>query len=80
MTTGTTPKTRTPKTPAQRAQEALDVANRRVIRADKAIVALEWSLGDARRELAQAITRRDYVAQDPALPQTDTTPSTGDPA
>lgn len=59
---------RQPKTPRQRAEEALGVANRRVVtleqklsKAKDAVTSVEVELGEARRRLT-------YVTADPALP------------
>lgn len=61
--------TRQAKTPAQRAQEALGIAQRRVSRIEtdqkKAKAALEL----LQKEYAQAVARRDYLAQNPDLPE-----------
>lgn len=61
--------TRQAKTPGQRAQEALGIAQRRVSRIEtdqkKAKAALEL----LQKEYAQAVARRDYLAQNPDLPQ-----------
>lgn len=60
--------TRQAKTPAQRAQEVLGIAQRRVSRIEtdqkKAKAALEL----LQKEYAQAVARRDYLAQNPDLP------------
>lgn len=72
--------TRQPKTPHQRAQEALDVANRHVVRLDKKIDALRIQLAGVEREHRDTITRRDYLDQHPDLAKpstTSTTTSTG---
>jgi len=60
--------TRQTKTPQQRAQEQLEVAERAVSRLTEKWTAAE---NDARRlkvELEQASRRRDYLAQHPDLP------------
>lgn len=61
--------TRQAKTPGQRAQEALGIAQRRVSRIEtdqkKAKAALEL----LQKEYAQAVARRDYLAQNPDLPK-----------
>ena len=57
------------KTEAQRAQEALDVAEKRVTRLQKHSAALKAELQDVENELVKATTRRDYAALDPALPK-----------
>lgn len=56
------------KTPGQRAEEALAVANRAVIRLDKKIDVLQTELVAVEREHRDAIRRRDYLAQNPDLP------------
>jgi hypothetical protein len=65
--------TRQKKTPRQRAEEALGVANRRVIALDKKVDALRIELAQTEREHRDAITRRDYLAQHPDLQQHPTT-------
>ena len=60
--------TRQTKTPRQRAEEALAVANRAVVRLDRKVDALSAELAGLRREHAAAIARRDHLAQHPDLP------------
>jgi uncharacterized protein YlxW (UPF0749 family) len=89
-TTSTTKKPRTKKTPAQRAQEALDVEQRRVDRLTAKREAITKARTDAVQkgtsdlailepELQAAIERRDWCAESPDLPkQPAPGPSTGD--
>ena len=56
------------KTDEQRATEALEVAKRRVTKAEERVTALKAELEAAAKEHADATARRDYLAQDPALP------------
>lgn len=72
--------TRQHKTPRQRAEEALGIANRRVITLDRKVDALRSDLAQADREHRDAIVRRDYLAQHPDLQHNPTSTSTGDPA
>lgn len=60
---------RHPKTPRQRAEEGLGVAQRRVAKCEKRVKAAEDEKAAANRELAAARSRLEYVAADPALPQ-----------
>lgn len=60
------------KTPRQRAEEALATKNRKVVRLDKQIDRLTADLAAARREQAEVIRRRDYLAENPDLPQQPT--------
>lgn len=62
-----TKKPRQNKTPAQRAQEALGVAERRLKRADDLVNRLGRELREAGIEQDQAKARRDYAAKDPDL-------------
>lgn len=55
------------KTPRQRAEDALGVAQRRVEKLECEETRLVDELDAARRSLAEARARRDYVAADPAL-------------
>lgn len=67
--------TRQAKTPTQRAEEQLAVANRAVVRLDHKADALRADLVVVEAEQRAAIARRDYLAQHPDLPQS-TAPST----
>jgi hypothetical protein len=67
------------KTPRQRAEEALGVANRAVIALDKKVERLSAELVVVRREHTAAVRRRDHLAQHPDLQQHPAT-STGDTA
>lgn len=58
--------TRQTKTPKQRAEEALAVANRKVAVLDRKVDEHRIALAGLEREHATA-ARRDYLAQDPAL-------------
>ena len=59
---------RSQKTSRQRAEETLGVAERRCAKLAAQITTAEQSLADLRRDHLAAVARRDYVAQDPALP------------
>ena len=59
--------TRQPKTPAQRAQEAYDVAARIADRLDQKRRKAADDLDQLEREYAAAVRRRDYLAQHPDL-------------
>jgi hypothetical protein len=76
--------TRQTKTPAQRAQEQLAVADRHVGRLTDKRANLRTELAAVEAEHDAAVVRRDYLATHPDLPhqQTEqhTTTSTGDPA
>lgn len=61
--------TRQAKTPRQRAEEALAVANRHVVRLDRKVDALATELATLRRERAAAIARRDHLKTHPDLQQ-----------
>ena len=63
-----TDKTRTKKTAAEKAQEAFDVASRRLDRARSARDKLKTQLDEATAEVEAAQKRRDYLANDPDLP------------
>ena len=60
------------KTPAQKAQEAFDVASRRLDRARTARDKLKTQLDEATAEVEAAQKRRDYLANDPDLPAVQT--------
>ncbi|SFI85912.1 hypothetical protein [Nocardioides psychrotolerans] len=64
--------TRQSKTPHQRAEEALGVAQRRVERIDQALAHQRSLLATYEADLADAQARLDYARQDPALPTTST--------
>lgn len=59
--------TRQKKTPQQRAQEQLDIANRAVVRLDKKVDDLKAQLVDVEREHAAAIARQKHLRQHPDL-------------
>lgn len=61
--------TRQTKTPAQRAQEALEVEQRRVDRLTAARDEHKGRMQHAERDLDAAVRRRDYLAQSPDLPK-----------
>jgi hypothetical protein len=65
-------KPRTTKTPKQRAEEALAVADRRVAKLTAERDAADTARATANVALAEAVRRRDYLRQDPALPQSAT--------
>lgn len=60
--------TRTRKSPQQRAEEALGVAERKVATFEKAVTKHKGKLAEAEAELTDAKRRRDYLAQSPDLP------------
>lgn len=60
--------TRRTKTPAQRAQEALAAATRRLTRATAKVRDLDTDLAAAKAEQAAAERRHAFLAQDPDLP------------
>jgi hypothetical protein len=60
--------TRQSKTPQQRAEEALAVAQRRVAKAERAVAATHAAWEAAKTVLDEAVVRLDYAAEDPALP------------
>lgn len=69
--------TRTAKTPKQRAEEALAREERRVKRLTAKSDELRTELDAATAEMADAVTRRDYLAKHPDLaPSTPTTTRT----
>lgn len=70
--------TRRNKTPAERAQEAYDVAARIADRLRAKRDAAEADLERLDREHAAAAARRDYLAQHPDLPKQPTTQKSGD--
>lgn len=76
--------TRQQKTPKQRAEETLAVAQRRCDRLTRDANRLRTELDNVENDLADAITRRDYAKADPALQGSTTSQSTsnqsGDPA
>ena len=70
--------TRQAKTPRQRAEEALAVADRLVSRLEKKRDELTTDLRVIERELVSQVARRDHLANHPDLPQTqqpDTNPT-----
>lgn len=60
------------KTHAQRAQEALDLADRHVDRLTKRSDQLVAELTAVNHELEAATTRRDYLSQHPDLAKAET--------
>ena len=74
----TTPaaKHRTPKTAQQRAQEALDVAERRVASLAERLAKLSGLIDAVQEDFDAAVTRRDFLAQNPDLPTPVDAPST----
>lgn len=71
--------TRKSKTPRQRAEEALAVAERHVKRLTDKAAALRKELDAISRERDQAVVRRDYLKTHPDLTNTTTRPTpTGD--
>lgn len=61
--------TRQTKTPRQRAEEALNVADRKVTRLKATVGRLEVDLKTAKADLLAEQRRRNYLAQSPDLPQ-----------
>lgn len=59
--------TRKAKTPGQRAQEALDVEERRVTKLTKQRDRLRTELDAVSAERDRAVVRRDYLKQNPDL-------------
>jgi seryl-tRNA synthetase len=68
------------KTPRQRAEEALAIAERRIATLAKKDKKLTAELTGVQRELKQAKVRRDYLAKSPDLPQQETRPGPAVPA
>lgn len=70
------------KSHRQRAQEALDVATRQVIRLEKKATDLRTELAGVDRELRDAEARRLYLSQSPDLddPHQLTIAEAGDPS
>lgn len=71
-----TRQTRQKKTPRQRAEEALAVAERKVTTLATKKNQLARDLDKIRREHDQAVVRRDYLAQHPDLPKQQSTTNT----
>lgn len=63
------PVTRETRTPTQRAEQALGVADRRVDKIAAEVGRLMADLADAEARLQEATVVRDYAAKNPALPQ-----------
>ena len=59
--------TRQRKSPRQRAEEALGIAQRKVKRLDDAITKAERELAALKAERVEAAQRLEYVQSDPAL-------------
>lgn len=74
--------TRRQKTPAERAQEQFDVADRIATRLAVKVAAARVEVDQLEQELDAARIRRDYLAQHPDLPKqkTPTTKSGETPA
>lgn len=68
------------KTPRQRAEEALGVAQRRVDNLDKQRKRLQGQVNQIVSELEEAKARLDYAKKDPALAPATTRPGTTNPA
>lgn len=66
-------------TAAERAQEALDTANRVLERIEKRIEESAKTLESLKSERRTAISKRDYLAQNPDLPQQDNEPPAIEP-
>ncbi len=64
-------KTRTPKSTTQKAQEALDVATRKVAKLEAAQKRVEQELTVISRELKDAQDEKAYLASHPALRKTE---------
>lgn len=60
---------RTRRTPAERAQETLDVAQRVVDRLSKRLEQLEEEAQQVARDLEHATKRRNHALNDPELPE-----------
>lgn len=60
---------RTTKTPRQRAEEALGVAQRAVARLEKERAKHQAALNLLTPQIEAAVKRRDYLAANPDLPQ-----------
>lgn len=69
--------TRQRKTPAQRAQEQLDIATRAVERLTVKRTTLATELEEISAERDAAIARRDHLAQHPDLQPADANPRAG---
>lgn len=61
--------TRTPHTEAERAEQALGVAQRKVEKTEGKLEAARKLVKDLEAELEPLKARRDFLANDPALPQ-----------
>lgn len=72
-----TTKTRTLKTPAERAIAALGVEQRRVDKLEAKRKTHMVAVQEINTELEGAIKRRDYLAQNPDLPEANTDPIPG---
>lgn len=72
--------TRQSKTPRQRAEEALAVAQRAYDRLNTKAKDLRGELEAVEREQRAALARRDYLAKHPDLPTNPSTATEGDPA
>lgn len=72
--------TRQTKTPAQRAQENLEVAERIAARLTRKLTKARSELQQLERERDAAVVRRDYLAGHPDLPKQPTPAKSGDTA
>lgn len=68
-TATTTTQKRQSYTPAERAQQKLDVENRRVAKLEKKRDSLKAELDGVKGELEAAEKRRNYLRQNPDLPE-----------
>lgn len=66
--------TRQIKTPKQRAEEQLAVANRKAVALERKADQLKVDLVTAERDLAEALALRDHAKTHPALKQSTTPP------
>jgi hypothetical protein len=78
MSAPATKRTRTVKSPQQKAQEALEAANVRLEKASKALTDAAAAMEAASAEYARAEQIAVYAAQHPDLPQSDSSSGLGD--
>lgn len=71
MPAGSNDTTRTRRTPAQIAQEALDAATERVTKAEKRVEAAKAEVQKAEADVKRATALREYAAANPDLPGHD---------
>lgn len=69
--------TRQMRTPAERAIAALGVEQRRVEKLEAKLAAIRSATAEVVAELKAATKRRDYLAQNPDLPEANTDPIPG---